>query len=191
MNWGLASPQTRIVGRPSVRSGCACCDASEPHGRAVQIVLIGALDLDGRDLAYPQRPAARDIDRAVDLRRVALAAAFGDGRTSLVDDHLLAGTDLALEAARRHRLLARHEAVPARFLDIVRDESGEVVGDGALDGLVTEAADAIELGLVEPVEEQVEVGVGLAREADDEGRADGEFRADRAPGLDALQRFFL
>ena len=74
--------------------------ALEPHRRAVQVVFVGALDLHRGDLADAQRPAARHIDRAVDLRRVALAAALGDGRADLVDDDLLARADLALEALR-------------------------------------------------------------------------------------------
>jgi hypothetical protein len=42
----------------------------------VQIVLVGALDLCGDDLADPQRTAAGEIDCTVDLRRVGLGAAF-------------------------------------------------------------------------------------------------------------------
>src|SRR5215470_11407194 len=67
--------------------------------RAVQVVFVRALDLDGGDLAQPQRAAAGDMDRAVDLRRVAAGAAFGGGRAGsapachLVDDHLLAAAD--------------------------------------------------------------------------------------------------
>ena len=44
---------------------------------AVKIVGVGALDLHGRDFADPQRPMARDMDDAVDLRRVGFAAALG------------------------------------------------------------------------------------------------------------------
>ncbi len=80
--------------------------ALEADRGAVQIVLVGALDLHRRDLADAQRAAARHIDRAVDLRRVALAAAFRDGRADFVDDDLLARADFGLEALRRDRLLA-------------------------------------------------------------------------------------
>ena len=45
---------------------------SEPRDPAVQVVLIGALDHRGDDLADLQRAAATEIDRAVDLRRVGL-----------------------------------------------------------------------------------------------------------------------
>src|SRR6202035_3799356 len=86
---------------------------SEPDRGAVQVVVVGALDLDGGDLAYAQRPVALHIDRAVDLRRVALAAALGDRRPDRVDDDLLAGAELALEPPRRDRLLMRHQAMPA------------------------------------------------------------------------------
>src|SRR5262249_56481109 len=87
---------------------------------------------DGGVLVGAKRPRARHIDRAVDLGRIALAAALGDSRPDRVDDDLLAGADFAPEAARRHRLLARHEGVPARLLDLGRDGGGEVVGPGTL-----------------------------------------------------------
>src|SRR5262245_55361095 len=64
---------------------------SEPDRHAVQVVSVRALDLHGGNLADAQRAAARDIDRTVDLRRIALAAALRNRRTHFVDDHLLAG----------------------------------------------------------------------------------------------------
>src|SRR5271168_4581661 len=94
---------------------------SEPHHCPVQIIRIGAFDLHRREFADPQRAARDDVDGAVDLRRVALAAALGDGGAELVDQHLLAGADPALEALGRNRLLALHEAVPALLLDFVED----------------------------------------------------------------------
>src|SRR3954447_11084872 len=48
-------------------------------------------------------------------------------------------------------------------------------------GLVFEAADAIELGLLQPGQQLLKLGLGLAGEADDEGRADREVRADLPP----------
>ena len=60
------------------------------------------------------------------------------------------------------------------FLDRLGDERREIVGGGASDRLVAEAADPIELGLAEPVEQQREILFGLAGEPDNEGRADGE-----------------
>jgi hypothetical protein len=41
----------------------------------MQVVLAGAFDPHRRDLALPQRAAARDVDNAVDLRRVAAMGA--------------------------------------------------------------------------------------------------------------------
>ena len=59
----------------------------------------------------------------------------------------------------------------------------------AVDRLVAEAADAIERGFVEPVEQHLEVLLGLAREADDEGRAQRQIGADLAPARDAASVF--
>lgn len=46
--------------------------ASEPRDAAVQIVLVGALDLRRDDLADLQRATAGEVDGAVNLRRVGL-----------------------------------------------------------------------------------------------------------------------
>src|SRR5215470_14328706 len=45
---------------------------SESRDAAVQIVFVGPLDLCGDDHADLQRPAARQIDRAVDVGRIGL-----------------------------------------------------------------------------------------------------------------------
>ena len=47
------------------------------HRRPPQIIGVGAVDPDRHDVARPQRPAGRDMDHPVDLRRVAPGAAFG------------------------------------------------------------------------------------------------------------------
>src|SRR5262249_33253946 len=129
--------------------GSALFDAAKliPHRRAVQVVFVRALDPDGGDLAQAQRAAARDMDSAVDLRRIAAGAALGCHRAggarlsaarNLVDDHLLAAADLALEAPPRDRLLMLHEAVPALFR-LVGDGRSDLVGERALHRLVAEA----------------------------------------------------
>jgi hypothetical protein len=64
----------------------------------------------------------------------------------------------------------------------------QIVGAGTADRLVFEAAGAIDLRFVQPVEQHVEIFVGLARKTDDEGRADSEIRTDVAPGADAVER---
>ena len=76
---------------------------------------------------------------------------FGDRGADLVDDHLLARADLALEPPRGDLLLRLHEAVPAFLFDLVRHRLGELVRRRAADRLVFEAADAVERGLVEPI----------------------------------------
>src|SRR5215813_5128851 len=81
--------------------------------------------------------------------------------------------------------------MPALLFDLGGDRGGEVVRDRALHRLVAEAADTVQLGLVEPVEQHREVIVGLTREADDEGRADRQLRTDLAPAPDARERLLL
>src|SRR6516165_4242827 len=105
--------------KPRVKPGTRA--SLKADGGAVQVVFVGALDLDGGDLADAQRAAAVDVDGAVDLGGVAFAAALGDGRADRVDEHLLAGSELALEPARGDFALVLHQAMPALFLDLCRD----------------------------------------------------------------------
>jgi hypothetical protein len=71
---------------------------SIPDRRPMQVVGISAIDLNGRNFTDAKRTARGYVNRAIDIRRVALAAAFGDRRADFVDNDLLAGADLAFEA---------------------------------------------------------------------------------------------
>src|SRR5208282_2127399 len=160
--------------------------------RPPQIVGVGAVDPDRHDVAGAQRPAGRDVDGAVDLRRIALGAALRLRRAAFVDDDFEALADFRREFLRADRLDALHEAlVPARLDVVGHGLKAEIVGGRSLDRLVRESADAIELRFIEPVDKELEVILGLAGKADDEGRPDDKLRADRAPGADALERLFL
>src|SRR4051812_44030576 len=85
---------------------------SKPRHGPVQVVFVGALDLGGDDVADAQRAAAGDVDVAVDLRRIRLGAALRNAGADFVDDHLLAGADLALQPSRGDLLLPRHQRIP-------------------------------------------------------------------------------
>src|SRR5262249_32033450 len=81
--------------------------------------------------------------------------------------------------------------MPALFLDFIGNRKREPIRDGAFDRLVAETADAVELCIIEPVEQRVEIRFGLAGETDDEGRTDRELRAGLPPLRDPRQRLFL
>src|SRR6202040_2283241 len=80
-----------------------------------------------------------------------------------------------------------HEARVALLLQLRRYVVRERIGRGALHRRVLEAVDPIELRLIQPREKLRELTVRLAGETHDESAADGEIRALRAPGADALQ----
>src|SRR5207253_8938463 len=85
-------------------------------------------------------------------------------------------------------LLVGHEALPTVLFDVIRYHVQiQVVGRCAFNWRVLEAADAIELGVGQPVEQVLEVFFGCGGETDDEGRTDDQVRADHAPVLDACQ----
>ena len=165
--------------------------ASESDDATVQIVWVGPFDFGGDDLADAQRPAAGEVDRAVDLGRVCPGTTLRHGRSDFVDDDLLARTDLALQAMRRDLLLSRHQRVPALLLDLVRHGVAECIRGCAGHRLVFEAADTVDPGLLEPVEQAGEIGIGFTGEADDEGRAQRQLRALFAPFPDAPERLVL
>src|SRR5215470_4720220 len=163
------------------RASAAQVAESESYGGSVKVISVGALDLDRCDLAYAQRTTAGDMNHAIDLRRVACASAPGAGGRQLIDQNLDPLTHLPLETPDRNRPLALHEAVPALLFDLLGHRITESIGFGAFHRLVTEAAHAVELCAVEPVEEQGEVVFALAGESHDESGAEREVRADVAP----------
>ena len=131
------------------------------------------------------------MHRTVDLGRIGHGAALGGAAGAFVDDHLDAAADLLLQLPCADRLLRLHEPVPALVLDLLRHRIGQPIGGGAVDRLEAEAADAVELGFLQPGEQFLEIGIRLAGKADDEGRADGELRADLTPLVDTVERLRL
>ena len=98
------------------------------HRDAVQVVGVGALDLDGDDVAGAQRAARGDVDIAVDLRRVPFRAALGDAAPASSTMTGRRRPTLALRSLALISCCAAHEAVPALLLDLVRHGRGDVVG---------------------------------------------------------------
>src|SRR5580658_9812988 len=112
----------------------------------VQIVIVGTLDLYGRDFADAQRLPGFDVDDAVDLRRITFAAALSRAFCHFVDQDRLAGAYFARQAAAGNLALAAHQPVPSVILDLVGNRSRKFVRGGASDRLIAEAADAVEFG---------------------------------------------
>ncbi len=81
--------------------------------------------------------------------------------------------------------------MPALLFHRLGHGGRKLVRTRARNRLVAEAADAIELGLLEPIQQEAEVRFALAGKADDEGRADGQIRAYLTPAGDAPQYLLL
>ena len=64
----------------------------------------------------------------------------------------------------------------------------EIVRHRARDRLIFEGARAVDLCLLKPIEQQLEIFLALAGKADDKGRAQGQIRADLAPFRNPFQR---
>ena len=81
--------------------------------------------------------------------------------------------------------------MPALFFDLFGNGAGQIVGGGASDGFVLEAADTGELGFGDEVEQDLEVALRFTGEADDERRAQRQIGHVAPPPLQAGERFFL
>src|SRR3546814_2944 len=157
---------------------------------AVKIVLVAAHDAHVDELAGPQAGVAAvlDLDQAIDLRCVGHRARDRQLTVDRVDDAALHAAHLGLQLRRGNPRLAFHEARQPLLLHVLVDRVRQLVGLRTFHRRVGERADAVELRLVEEIQQFLELGLSLAREADDEGGADGEVRADRTPALDAFKR---
>ena len=133
-----------------------------------------------------------DVDLAVDLGGIGTRAphqpppAFLGVVLDGVDQHGFGVADLAGESGFADALLHLHEAGGTFLAHLVGQRVWQLVGAGTVHRRVGEAADTIELGLLQEVQQVPEFFLGLAGKAGDEGGADGEIGADLAPGLDAL-----
>src|SRR5207244_12626454 len=93
----------------------------------------------------------------------------------------------ALQTPCADFLLQVHEPLTAFFAHFVRKRARQFVRLRALHRRIRKTADAIEFGCFEKIEQFPELVFGLARETGDEGAADSDVRADRAPGADARE----
>src|SRR5690606_17297030 len=174
---------------PCRKSGRALVFVADQLGPQVIFVRLHHLGAD--DVAGLHARFAVEEHAAVDLWRIPGRAADGAFLIDLVDQHLDNTALLFAQQSAADFLLGGHEAMPAFLLDFLRHGARQVIGGSAVDGLVLEAADAVEPRFLEPFEKQLEILFRLAREADDKRGADGEVRADIAPAPDALQRLLL
>ncbi len=165
------------------------------HRRAVEIIGVGAVDLHRHDVAGAQRATRGNMHCSVDLRGVRLAAsARGPSRRRRArPPELAAACRSCARAAARSSPAARSMKRFQRLslTSARRRRAARSLAARAADRLVLEGAGAVDLGLLQPIEQKFEILLRLAGKTDDESRAQGEIRADRAPRFDALQRLFL
>ncbi|EGF33370.1 Putative membrane-associated oxidoreductase [Oxalobacteraceae bacterium IMCC9480] len=131
-----------------------------------------------------------DVDDAIDFRRIGRRAANTATAVECIDEHAQGLAYLGLKALGRDLFLQQHHAAAALFAQFFRYRVVERVGSRAFDRRVGKAAQAVNFGFFQEVQQVLELGVGLAREAGDKSRADRDVGTHRAPGLDALDVFF-
>jgi hypothetical protein len=165
--------------------GCDCWLAAQ-DGRRPQRSYSPASSTSTVDHVAGREPLEPLVDEkvAVDLRRVGppRCGRWRMPRRRPRRRGPASAADLGRELRLGDRLRLFHEAVPALFLDLFGHVIGQGVRPRAGDVFVFEASDPVELRLVQPVEQGLELRLGLAGVADDEGRAQGDVGADRAPG---------
>ena len=118
--------------------------------------------------------------------------AIGHAVLDAIDQHLHAcGRLFAASRSRADLGGELHESRAALLLDLGRHRClVQRVRGGTLDRRVLEAADAIEPRYAQPVEQFIEIRVGLPRESDDERAADRNVGHDAAPRGDPLRACF-
>ena len=144
-------------------------------------------DFHPHNVAWFDFTFAVEVHRAVDFWRIGHAAANSSFFIDFVDQHHNFAADFLLQTLGGDLLLKLHKAVPALFFNVFRYLIRQFVGGRAFHRAVLEAADSVEAGFLQEVQQHLEIFFRLAREADDKGRAQGEFRADFAPLLDTRQ----
>ena len=109
-------------------------------------------------------------DFAVDIGGVGFGAGGGRG----IDQNTKLLADEGGGALGGNFLLGGHSFAVAGFFDGGRNLVGHFGGAASRFLGVGKDAHSIELGVLDKAEEGIELGIGLAREADDEGGANGE-----------------
>ena len=109
-------------------------------------------------------------DFAVDIGGIG----FGAGRGGGIDQNTKLLADEGGGAVGSYFLLGGHGFAVAGFFDGGRNLIGHFGGATSRFLGVSKDAHSIELGFLDEAEKGIELGIGLARETDDEGGANGE-----------------
>src|SRR5687767_10386423 len=159
---------------------------ADRHGH--QVVLAGVDDLRTDEFArlIEARVAVGQVDDRVDIRCLTLRPPLKDEVVvggGAVNHHLHLGPEAPLLTGRHDALLSRHQRVAPLALHARGHVVGQAEGAGPFLVRIGEHADVIEAGVLDEGLELREVGVGLAREPDDEGGTECDARyASADPG---------
>ncbi len=155
-------------------------------------MLVAVGDFNIHQIAHLQAELATvlDVHQPIDFRRIGTRAGHRDVVFDHIHQALLHAADLGFQTQRRDLRLLGHEARQALLFHFFGHLIRQRVGAGAIDRRIRKRTDAVQLRLIQEVQQGFEFGIGLAGEADDEGRAHGDLRAHRLPALHALQGFF-
>ena len=113
---------------------------------------------------------------------------LGTSGSGAVDDHLHLAADLPPAPVEGDLLLACHQPVAALLLDLLGQVAVQLVGRRARLERIREDADALELRFADEVAQLLELGLGLAGEADDERRSQRQVRDARCAACRAVPR---
>src|SRR6185295_10044946 len=173
---GLEDEAGKLVGGRHSGRPAGTDDAADEIGR----VRFGDLDLD--ESARGRVPVV-DQDAAVDLRRLARVATGQEVLALLAgpfDQHGQAAADQTAPARESDRRLRLEQLAVAAAGGLLRHAAGQVGARRARLGAVGESAQMIEARSLDEGEEVSEPLLGLAREADDEGRPERDVRRQLA-----------
>ena len=176
----------RVVRLGSCRGGWECTSpsfASPAHFRVFRQFMLDFVDDFGgevhkvsaskamRNHAHIEADAiALKWDELISTSYRVLGAAQSNTTGLFVNWVELSDTsDLRSGAISRHFRLHFHEAVPARYLDLIWHMTGQVTAVSMGDVFVLEAPCAIDLRFADEVQQDLEILFGLARKPNDKG----------------------
>ena len=133
-----------------------------------EVVDLVAGDGDFSKFVWGERRGENDF--AVDIGGIGFGAGGGRG----IDQNTKLLADEGGGSLGGNFLLGSHSFAVAGFFDSRRNLVGHFGGAASRFLGVGKDAHSIELGVLDKAEEGIELGIGLAREADDEGGANGE-----------------
>jgi len=143
---------------------------TEVEGGRKKVEGVGRVHLDLQEVPRLKPRTRVDVDFSIDLRRVRPGARHGHAvGANLVDQNLKGAAHLLAQLRPADLRRSGHETFAAILLHHLIHMAGQGLRGRPGHVFVCEAAHAVELGLLKPVQKDVEIRLRLPRKSHNEG----------------------